>query len=550
MAKVDLKMDNCDFETTTDPDDCRVWAVGFCEIGSLNFRYGNSIDFFFEEAIFYKRIYFHNLKFDGEFLLTELFKRGYKHTTDKKISKNEFSTLISDMGQYYNIKINIDNKIIDIYDSLKLLPFTVEQIAKMFDLPVQKGELDYKAKREIGHNLTEDEKMYLKSDCSIMAMAIKIQIERNLSKMTIGANALNNYKEIIGKEKFKRTFPVLNFDSEIRKAYKGGFTFLNPLYKNKVIKNGIVLDVNSLYPAMMYYRKLPYGEGVKFAGEYLKDEIYDLYFQEFECEFELKENKIPTIQLKNNYGYKPTEYIVKSNGIERMILTNVDLKLFLENYEVHNLYYYGGYKFKSTDKLFKEYIELWMKIKITAEKDGNSALRTLAKLMLNNLYGKFSTNPIKRSKIPYLDGRIRYKLSEPEIGEGLYLPVGAFITSYARDYTIRSAMKVLDRFIYSDTDSLHLIGTEIPKELNIDKYRLGFWKHESTFEKAKFIRAKTYIEKIDGELKITCAGMPKKCYNQVTFDNFGVGAEYTGKLIPKHVEGGIVLNDTTFVIKG
>lgn len=544
-----MKMATCDFETTTDPDDCRVWAVGFCDIDNLDFTCGNSISFFFEKAIDYKRIYFHNLKFDGEFLITELFKRGYEHTTNKKIDKNEFSTLISDMGQYYNIKINIDNKIIDIYDSLKLLPFTVEQIAKMFKLPVQKGELDYKEKREIGHELTEDEKMYLKSDCVIMAMAIKIQIKRDLTKMTIGANALNNYKKIIGNKNFKKFFPTLSYDGEIRKAYKGGFTYLNPLYKNKVIGTGIVLDVNSLYPAMMYYKNLPYGEGIKFTGEYVEDDLYNVYFQEFECEFELKENKIPTIQLKGNYGYKPTEYITKSNGVEKMILTNVDLKLFLENYNVYNMYYYGGYKFKSNNELFKSYIDLWMEVKINAEKEENPALRTLAKLMLNNLYGKFSTNPIKRSKIPYLDGRIRYKLSEPEIGDGLYLPVGAFITSYAREYTIRSAMQVLDRFVYSDTDSLHLIGTEIPKELNIDKYKLGFWKHESTFEKAKFIRAKTYVEVINGELKITCAGMPSKCYNQVTFDNFGVGAEYTGKLIPKHVEGGIILDDTTFVIK-
>ena len=545
-----MNIATCDFETTTDVDDCRVWAVGFCDIDTLEFNYGNTIDYFFEFAVNYDKIYFHNLKFDGEFLIAELFKRGYKHTKNKKVNACEFSTLISDMGQYYNICININEKIVNIYDSLKLLPFTVEKIAKMFKLPILKGEIDYNKYRPIGHIITQDEVDYLKNDCEIMARALMIQFTQNLKKITIGSNALSDYKNIIGKKKFERNFPPLEYDAKLRKSYKGGFTYVNPRYAGVTLGKGIVLDVNSLYPAMMYFKNLPYGEGVYFTGEYKDDKIYNTYIQKFECEFELKENKIPTIQIKGNYSYKPTEYITKSDGIEQLTLTNVDFKLFLENYNVYNLHFYDGYKFKSNNNMFKPYIDKWMDVKIRAEQEGNGAMRTLAKLMLNNLYGKFSTNPLKRRKIPYYAGRVRYSVDEPELTKGLYLPVGAFITSYARETTIRSAMKVYDRFLYSDTDSLHLIGEELPDNLKIDKYNLGEWKHESTFTKAKFLRAKTYVEEIDGELKITCAGMPKRCHEQVTFNNFNIGAEYTGKLIPKHVDGGIVLDETTFIIKG
>ena len=545
-----MNIATCDFETTTDVNDCRVWAVGFCDIDTLEFNYGNTIDYFFEFAVNYNKIYFHNLKFDGEFLLAELFRRGYKHTKNRKVNAGEFSTLISDMGQYYNICINIDGKLVNIYDSLKLLPFTVDKIAKMFNLPILKGEIDYNKYRPVGHVLTQEEVDYLKNDCEIMARALMIQFKQNLKKITIGSNALSDYKNIIGKKKFERNFPALEYDAQLRKSYKGGFTYLNPTYAGVEIGKGIVLDVNSLYPTMMYFKNLPYGEGQYFTGEYKEDKIYNTYIQKFECEFELKENKIPTIQLKGNYSYKPTEYITKSYGIVELTLTNVDLKLFLENYNVYNLHFYEGYKFKSNSNMFKSYIDKWMDVKIKAEQEGNGAMRTLAKLMLNNLYGKFSTNPVKRCKIPYYDNRVRYRVDEPELTDGLYLPVGAFITSYARETTIRSAMKVYDRFIYSDTDSLHLIGEEIPDILKIDKYNLGEWKHESTFTRAKFLRAKTYIEEIDGELKITCAGMPKRCHEQVTFNNFNIGAKYTGKLIPKHVDGGIVLDETTFIIKG
>ena len=40
-----------DFETTTDPTDCRVWACGICSIdNNYHFDYGNSIEWFIDFA--------------------------------------------------------------------------------------------------------------------------------------------------------------------------------------------------------------------------------------------------------------------------------------------------------------------------------------------------------------------------------------------------------------------------------------------------------------------------------------------------------------------
>ena len=50
-------------------------------------------------------------------------------------------------------------------------------------------------------------------------------------------------------------------------------------------------------------------------------------------------------------------------------------------------------------------------------------------------------------------------------------------------------------------------------------------------------------------LKITVSGLSSKCYDQVTYDNFKLGAVYTGKLRPARVKGGTVLLPTTFEIK-
>lgn len=108
----------------------------------------------------------------------------------------------------------------------------------------------------------------------------------------------------------------------------------------------------------------------------------------------------------------------------------------------------------------------------------------MAKLMLNSLYGKFATSLDTKSKIPYLDnGVLKFTLGETEDKKGLYIPIGSFITSYAREKTIRTSQAIKDYSIknynkdlyyYSDTDSIH---TGLPKEellkfCDIDDVRL------------------------------------------------------------------------------
>lgn len=549
-----------DFETTTVPTDCRVWACGICEIGNPdNFTHMNDIMGFIEWARNQHNVtvYFHNLKFDGEFILCWLFENGFKFVTDRRdLKKNTFTTLISDKGQFYSMEICFERKgkekdCLTIYDSLKILPFSVSTIAKGFNLPIRKLEIDYNETRERGHILTKEEIDYLRNDVEIMARALHILFEQGLTKMTQGSNALYDYKRTVGTKNFSKWYPIPEYDSDIRQSYKGGFTYLNPKYKEIDLQDGIVLDVNSLYPSVMYYQPLPYGEGIFFKGKYEPDKIYNLHIQMFTCQFDLKPNYIPTIQIKNNLAFVPTQYLESSDGEDvTLCLTSVDMELFFEHYNVYNIEWHSGWKFKSTIGLFKEYIDKWNKIKMESTINGNKAMRTLAKLMLNALYGKFALNPNVRSKIPWYDnGIVKYKLGEKETRDPIYIPVGTFITAWARYKTISSAQKVYNRFVYADTDSLHLIGTDIPDMLEVDPVKLGAWKHESTFTRARFIRQKSYIEEIDGEIKITCAGMPDRCYQYVTWDNFHTGMSYDGKLGMTHVNGGIVLKDIPFSIK-
>ena len=573
-----------DFETTTNPEDCRVWAYAICEVGnSDNVIIGTTIDDFMKWCRDTKEnhvVLFHNLKFDGQFIMHYLFKNGFKHTTDPyEKDTNTFNTLISDKGLYYQIEVifykkgkNISKVVFQ--DSLKLIPLSVKKIAETFHMEISKLEIDYNSHNNLppGSPLSKEEEEYIKHDVKIVARAVEYFYSQGLTKMTIGSCALDEYKKLIKKRNFKRYYPTPKYHEDVKQSYRGGFTYLNPKFAGKTIKNGVVLDVNSLYPSVMYYETLPFGTPIHFKGEYKHDEIYPLYTQMFRCQFEIKKGKIPTIQIKHDGDFKGNEYLTSSNDKEvTLCLNSVDLELFFKHYDVYNLEYISGWKFKSTQGLFTEYIDKWTQNKIQAKKDGNHGLYLISKLFLNSLYGKFGSDNKVKSKIPYLgeDEVIHFKDSEVEDKDGVYIAMASFITSYARRKTITGAQTIMDnynkgiskiQFVYADTDSLHCISPdfELPEGLEIDSTKLGAWDYESKFNKAKFLRQKCYIENAtidvdnpnpDYELKITVAGMPKGCYPYVTFNNFKIGASYTGKMQPKMVKGGVVLSDIDFTIK-
>lgn len=592
-----------DFETTTNPTDCKVWAYAICKVGEKdknNIIIGTNIDDFINWCKDRKEndiVYFHNLKFDSQFIISWLLQNGFKHTTEPKDRATKtFNTIINDKGLFYRIEIIFYkknkriNKVV-FQDSYKLIPLGVEDIAESFKMPINKLKIDYTAhdNLEEGSPLTELEKEYIKHDVMIVSNAIDFFYNEGLNKMTIGACALSEYKDIIGKRNFNRIYPLLTqmCHDDIKQSYRGGFTWLNPKFTNKTLKNLIVLDVNSLYPSVMDTSVLPYGTPIFFEGKYKKDPVYNLYVQMIRCQFKIKDGKIPTIQLRYGRNFN-TEYLYDSGDVEvTLCLNSIDLELFFDHYEVYNLEYLSGWKFRSGTGFFTDYIKKWSTNKIKAKENKNHGLYLISKLMLNSLYGKFGTDTRVKQKIPYLgkDKEVKYKDTGYIEREGIYIPMASFITSYARKITISSAQKIMDdynsgkskiQFVYADTDSLHCISEDmsLPQGLDIDDFKLGAWKHESNCKSGRFIRQKCYIEKeiitekdyINGKnsdygflyskyknefyfLKITVAGMPKSCYKYVSFNNFKLGATYKGKIIPKIVPNGIVLENVDFTIK-
>lgn len=558
-----------DFETNTTEEGCKdnpVWAWGITAVDDYEgcYKYGNSIESFIRQlSTINGRVWFHNLKFDGKFIIDYLLRHGFTHV-DARPEVGEFSTLIDEGGRFYSIDVNLIGNCIKIADSLKKVTMSIRDAAETFNLDMSKGEIDYETYRPKGHILTKEEKDYLERDVKILAQIMAIRLTRG-AKLTTGSDCLTAYKDLVGTHYFMRHFPKLSplMDTHLRQSYKGGFVWVNPKHKNKTIEEaGASYDVNSMYPWVMRTKELPHGTPQYYSKvSNITDKLWIARFSLFAS---LKKNAIPCIQIKGDIRYNPREYVTETLDYADLWLTNVDYQLIKQMYEIDIEAEYGGYVFESATGMFDDYVDYNMRGKIDAVNPGE---RYNYKLYLNNLYGKFGQKIVGKRKFPRLeDDIVKYKLADDKDRDPVYTALASFVTAYAREYLLQSALLFGDRFIYSDTDSIKVIGTEIPKELKIDDYELGAFKQEYIFKKARFIRAKTYAVQLDnGKYIYKCAGMPDGLKDVMRFDDFRVGftndtrlsdnidacylEDKCFKLVPKDVHGGVILVNTPFSIK-
>lgn len=641
-----------DFETTVYKEqvNTEVWASASVELFTEDVNIFHSISDQFDYFKSLKQniiVYYHNLKFDGAFWLSYLMvDLGFKQACEqldaenpfkirwlqeKEMKNNTFKYSISDRGQWYNIIIKVGGHFIEIRDSLKLLPFSVKRIGESFGTKHKKLDMEYTGFRYAGCDITDDEKKYIANDVLVVKEALEIMFNEGHTDLTIGSCCLKEYKRTVGKDDYNMFFPNLyeisldksvygfeNIGEYIRKSYRGGWCYLAKGKEGKIYKNGCTFDVNSLYPSMMssesgnYY---PVGTPHMWKGNIIPDEAikpHRYYFVRIKTRFYIKKDMLPFIQIKSSHLYKGTEcletsdvynketglyspfYIdfngnVKDTRVE-MVLTMTDYQLLKEHYELVDFEVLDGCWFYSEIGLFDEYMEKYKTMKM----NNKGALRELAKLFLNNLYGKMASSTDSSFKVAYIkeDYSIGFMTCIENSKKPGYIPVGSAITSYARNFTIRAAQKNYygknkSGFIYADTDSIHCdLPWDNVKGVTIHDKNFCCWKPESCWDVGIFTRQKTYIEHIVKEnlqdienpyFNIKCAGMPKKCKNLFELsmqgfrpkeddenytdeekeflkttrklDDFNIGLCVPGKLRPKRIRGGILLVETPYKMR-
>lgn len=578
-----------DFETTVfeKQESTEVWASACVELYTDDVQVFHSIDELFTYLINIDGnicIYFHNLKFDGAFWLSYLIRdleytqafynlpneneiitdtSKIKQIPSKEMKNNSFNYLISNMGQWYKITIKTNNKIIEICDSLKLLPFSVKRIGESFGTKHKKLDIEYTGFRYAGCTITDEEQEYIKNDVLVVKEAIEIMFNDGHDKLTIGSCCLSEFKSIIGRCEFKEKFPDIfgiylnskeygseNAGEYIRKSYRGGWCYLVEEKANKVYNKGLTADVNSLYPSMMSSEsnnRYPVGLPNFWKGNFIPKQAmfgHTFFFIRIKTRFYLKEGMLPTLQIKGNMLYPPREMLRTSdiydsekgkyypfyteNGeikeaIAELTLTQMDFELLKKHYELVDLEILDGCWFYTEPDIFDEYIDKYKRIKLTSK----GAKKEEAKLFLNNLYGKMASSTNSSFKIAYLkeDQSLGYYTVVQYNKKAGYIPIGSAITSYARNFTIKAAQENFygsDKpgFIYADTDSIHCdLDVDQVKGIDIHDKNFCCWKIESYWDEGYFVRPKTYIEhvthvdgkEVDNFYSVTCAGMPDRC---------------------------------------
>lgn len=558
---------SADFETTIAShlkenggldNELRVWATAVASISNKPkiVHISNDINKFFSFVFTLenKVIFFHNLKFDGQFIFYYLLTHNFKCVWNAKyrLKNHEFKTIIDEQKNIYQIRVKFNGFEVVFMDSYKLIPSSVEQIAKDFETKVVKTKCDFEKYRRVGYKLSPEEVEYVSNDVLIMADALNYMKEQDMLGMTIGSVALRTLKNMIDWEKY---FTKLNdkIDRFARLSYRGGYCYVAPDKKGKELGKNSSYDVNSMYPFQMKTQLIPYGEPAHGYGKYEYDSEYPLYIQSIITTFRLKKGYVPTVMVKNRL-FAQIDYMSEGTS-EKLTLTSVDLELFKKHYDIIDIQYIEYYKFKASSDIFKEYIDKYYKQK----QNSTGAKKTVAKLMLNAITGKFASRPERENYEPYLlNGVVEYRLHDTNDADTVYTPVTSFITGYSRKYLINIIQQNFDRFIYCDTDSIKLMGWEVPRGTQLDNDKLGYFADETPFVNGKLNRAinikvlrqKRYlVEYENGDRDIKCCGLPQDIANTLKMSDFYEGNIIQGKKRSKRMAGGVAIINTTFELK-
>lgn len=456
----------------------------------------NALDYMIDSPI--NEWWVHNLKFDGSFLICELEKRGYIWTENNKPKGDYYTTLITGMGAWFTIKFEG----VTLHCSYRKIPESVERLAKSYNLPIAKGEIDYHKPRFKGYVPTKKEIEYCLIDCRIVFAVLKIYFDSGRTGISAAGDAFKEYLKTLkyGKKTFERIFPQLPpaVDKYMRLAYKGGLVLVNHLHEG-IQKNVHVYDINSSYPHKLRYCRLPCGKPRYFR---FKPQGKRLWVATCIISFDVKKNGIPHLIEKNLIrGYSEPIECAKDY---KMTCTSVDWEQFQIDYNVTDICWIDGFYFNDlSPDHYAKFLDPLIKIKAAESESGTKTAKgALAKMTMNSFSGKVGMRADSDLKHPIVkNGIIHYEKYEGNPRRTLYVPTIAFVTAYGRKQLLEALRATNGKWLYCDTDSVHRIGKYI-NEIEIHETKLGAWKLEKVWHYGVYLHAKCYIEQniINGEV--------------------------------------------------
>ena len=476
------------------------------------------------------KVFAHDFSYFGFYILKTLENMGFvdatmlpKKTGNVKVENRTYICTASDQ-KWYKIEIGYEDKVIAFIDSKNQAPVSIKEICEMFGIEYS------------------EEKDYARVNLKAVSEIEKMLIANGMTKNTIGASCLDIFTKMLQNcnKNVSKLFPDLTKMDDVSgdykslydyiyEAYHGGLCFVNPLYQDRVINAiGTSIDANSMYSSREHSKSgnaYPIGTPMYFKDARTLERMIEnknMYtFIRVRCDaFYLKDNKIPSVRATQREMFFGSQWLTEANTKKvrvlngemikpEFIFTETDYKRFINDYYIKNIEIIDGYVFKAETGLFDEYIDKFFTMKKNATNKGE---RQIAKLANNNLSGKFAAKEEILNKAYNKNGESTIYYSKQKT---VFIPIGAAITSYSRDYLLNTIYKIgYDNFLYCDTDSIHFLGRDT-KDIWIDEKELGAWKVEHKWDMAIFYKQKMYIEREDGIYDFKCSGLSSETADDI-----------------------------------
>ena len=319
------------------------------------------------------------------------------------------TSYLEQTGRIINIQMNSKTKTIILRDSLNLIASSLDSACKSFKPKTVKLEGDVEHDK-ININNCYTKKIYkytsgyLKNDClslyeilekfdNIIDKAYGFSVKDVMTNASIARRVyLDKYYDEDVTPLYKLTKEV---DKELRKYYYGG--------RNEVMtKLGYTkgklyyVDFTSLYPYIMSKYKIQYGKMNIINVEDKDKKVFNKkWFGFIKCRFRNKHKK-----------EIPLHAIIKDNKLvfphvdnwEESVISSEEIRYAIDNKIGYEYEFIKVYNYKKKSVHFKKIVNDLYKMKIDAQKDGNKALRSIAKIIINSLYGFFGINYLNRDQ--------------------------------------------------------------------------------------------------------------------------------------------------------
>lgn len=366
------------------------------------------------------------------------------------------------------------DRVAKLCDSYRLLQGSLRDLGIAFQVKHQKTAIDFE-NLEYNRQLLE----YNEQDCRCLYEVLVSFFEQTgITSETFATHALRVFRKDFLKEKiWKPHEEVSNF---IRNSYHGGHV---EVFKRRGLSLN-AYDVNSMYPFVML-DKMP----TIYIGESRKRIDHKYGF--VQAVLKVPEVYIPPLPVRMEKLFFPVGTLTGTWTTEELNEA--------ENRGVQILKIHKGVYF-DCQEIFKDYVNKLYALK----KKSTEPTRTIAKLLLNSLYGKFGQQPVKRIYVTEEsapDGS--YPILTPDgIPSGFAYYERASHSAYllphlASAVTSKARLVLLNRLnsnsFYCDTDSIFTSDTDA--FIGSD---LGDWSLVGTGD-CEFIQPKLY--KFNGKWK-------------------------------------------------